>query len=294
MDMTMHHHLPPPTWGHVLLSAPDWPPAAVCLLLAVLYAAGVHRLHRRGDRWPLRRTACWLAGAGVLFLVSGSGFAGYAMVLFSAHMAQHMVLNMYVPILLVLGAPVTLMLRVLPAGRGRHSARAILLRILHSRVLQVLSSMTVAVSLFLISLFALYFTPLFSILMSTRVGHLGMQVHFLLSGYLFFWTVIGTDPGPARPPHLVRLMVLLPINAAHAFFAAIVAFSGVLLGEPYLSSVAPGWISLRLDQQIGGAIAGGFAELPMIVPSVVIFMQWFNRMERTSGDAAPAEARLPA
>ena len=40
--------------------------------------------------------------------------------MFSAHMAQHMILGMLVPILLVLGAPVTLALRALPpAGPNR-------------------------------------------------------------------------------------------------------------------------------------------------------------------------------
>jgi putative membrane protein len=291
----MHHDVPPPTFGRVLLSSPDWLPIALCAVVAALYLLGVLRLRRRGDRWPLRRTVCWLSGVLVVLLVSGSGFSRYAMVLFSAHMAQHMVLNMYAPILLVLGAPVTLALRALPAGRGPSSARALLLRLLHSRVLQLLSSMSVAVTLFMLSLFVLYFTPLFSLLMSTRVGHLGMQAHFLLSGYLFFWAVIGSDPGPRRPPHLARILVLLPINAAHAFFAVIVVFSGTLLGQPYLGSVSPSWSSMTWDQTLGGAIAGGLAEVPMLVPAVVLFFQWFSHMQPTVDETATAArpTRLP-
>ena len=284
----MHHGVPPPTLGRVLLSSPDWLPIGLCVVLATVYLLGLLRLRRRGDRWPVRRTVFWLCGVLVVFLVSGSGFSRYAMVLFSAHMAQHMMLNMYAPILLVMGAPMTLALRALPAGRGPWSARAVLLRLLHSRVLQVLSSMRVAVALFMLSLFALYFTPLFSILMSTRVGHLGMQAHFLLSGYLFFWTVIGSDPGPRRPPHLVRILVLLPVNAAHAFFAVIVVFSGTLLGQPYLGYVSPSWSSMAWDQALGGAIAGGSAEIPMLVPAVVLFFQWFTRMQPAADETASA------
>src|SRR3712207_8991481 len=59
----------------------------------------------------------WVAGCVALFAVTGTWFNGYSMVLFSLHMAQHMVLSMIAPILLLLGAPVTLALRTLPRGK---------------------------------------------------------------------------------------------------------------------------------------------------------------------------------
>lgn len=277
---SMSRGLAPLDWRAFVFGEPDWPVVTFCLVAAALYLSGVYRLWRRGDRWPVGRTVLWLVGIGIIYLSSGSGFYRYAMVMFSAHMAQHMILNMYAPLILVRAAPVTLALRVLPAGRGRWSARRVLLRVIHSRVLQFFSTMPVAMVLFVISLYVLYFTPLFSVLMSTRLGHLGMQVHFLLSGYLFFWTMIGADPGPRRPSHLVRLATLLPVNVAHAFFAVIVAFSTVLLGQPYLAMVSPSWVSLRTDQAIGGGIAGGMAEAAFFVPATVLLLQWFQRMQR--------------
>lgn len=277
---SMGRGLPPLAWQVFLIGWPDWPVVAFCLLAVLLYLGGVYRLRRRGDRWPAGRTAFWLIGIGIIYLSSGSGFYRYAMVMFSAHMAQHMILNMYAPLLLVRAAPVTLALRALPAGRGRWSGRGILLRMIHSRVLQFFSTMPVALVLFVISLYVLYFTPLFSMLMSTTLGHLVMQVHFMLSGYLFFWTVVGADPGPRRPSILIRLATLLPVNAAHAFFAVIVAFSNVLLGQPYLGRVSPSWVSLRTDQATGGGIAGGMAEAAILVPATVLLLQWFRRMQR--------------
>ncbi|MGN6129587.1 MAG: cytochrome c oxidase assembly protein [Nocardioidaceae bacterium] len=281
----MHGDLPRPTWSNVLFATPPHPTwLIVCAVAALAYVAAVYRLHRRGDRWPLSRTVLWLSGLATIYLVAGNGFARYAMVLFSAHMAQHMMLNMYTPILLVLGAPVTLALRALPAaGRGA-AVRRTLVRILHSRVLAFLSSMPVAIFLFLVSLFGLYFTPLFSLLMSSEWGHVGMQVHFLITGYLFFWTIIGPDPGPRRPPPLARLVVILPVGAMHALFAVTVAFTHHIFGEPFISAVQPAWSSLRGDQALGGGIAGGLAELPMGSVAVVCFLQWFN----------PAEAKNPS
>ena len=108
----------------------------IVLALLVLYGCGVLILHRRGVRWPACAGAIWwLAGAGLhpaRDRVPGS--TGYGMELFSIHMVQHMVLNMLAPVFLVLGAPITLLLRALPAGpggRGRSPPRASC-RLLHT------------------------------------------------------------------------------------------------------------------------------------------------------------------
>lgn len=289
----MTSDLPPPTLTRVLFGPPDWAASAVCAALALGYAVCLMRLWRRGDRWPRLRTVAWYGGIVVLFLATGTGFSRYAMVLFSAHMGQHMILNMYAPVLMALGAPATLLLRALPAHRDRRGARAIILRVLHSRVVGLVSSLPMALLFFVVSLFGLYFTPAFSVLMSTMLGHRLMEVHFLLTGYLFFWTIVGPDPGPRRPPVPVRIAVLAPVNAAHAFFAVIVLFSGVILGEPYLSEVHPLWISLHHDQDIGGAIAAGSAEVPIAGTAVPLFLRWMNGLQRRDA-RRPGLPALPA
>lgn len=286
-DARMGAGLPPPTWRDVFLAAPPgffW--VCVCVVAAGLYLCGVFRLRQRGDRWPWWRTALWLVGIFAVYLVRGTGFGRYAMVLFSAHMAAHMALNMYAPIPLVLAAPMTLALRSLPAGRGRWSARGLLLRFLHSRVLAVISSLPVAVGVFVFSLYGLYFTPLFAILMSHRWGMLAMQIHFLVSGYLFAWTLIGADPGPRRPPALTRLAAIVPTGTAHAFFGVTLVFSHYVFGRSYLAAVKPAWASLQWNQTAAGAIAAGVAEAPMTILAVVLFLKWFNTLERAT-PAAP-------
>jgi putative copper resistance protein D len=80
------------------------------------------------------RTVAFLAGMGAFALATLSGVATYDTTLLSVHMVQHMVLTMVVPLLLALGAPVTLALRTLPRRPRRW-----LLAVLHSRVARVLS-----------------------------------------------------------------------------------------------------------------------------------------------------------
>jgi cytochrome c oxidase assembly factor CtaG len=85
-------------------------------------------------------------------------------------------------------------------------------------VLRVLSHPVVAAGLLIVSLVAFYYTCLFPLAMITHPGHVLMTTHLLIVGYLFIWSVIGIDPGPARSPYSLRLIVLLITMAFHAFF----------------------------------------------------------------------------
>jgi putative copper resistance protein D len=62
------------------------------------------------------RTVAWLSGCTVILVATSSGVGRYSMAMFSVHMGVHMLLSMLAPILLVLGGPVTLALRALPAA----------------------------------------------------------------------------------------------------------------------------------------------------------------------------------
>jgi hypothetical protein len=58
------------------------------------YLAGVWRLRRRGDKWPVYRTIMWVAGLLLLVWVTGGVINVYQDYLFSIHMVGHMLLTM--------------------------------------------------------------------------------------------------------------------------------------------------------------------------------------------------------
>jgi len=113
----------PPTLARLLAWHPQPVPVepAACALLLLAYGLAVVRLRRRGDRWPIGRSVAWVLGVASIAAVTCTGVGGYGMELFSVHMVQHMVLSMLSPILLLLGAPITLALRTLPAARRGHT-----------------------------------------------------------------------------------------------------------------------------------------------------------------------------
>ncbi|GII90087.1 bifunctional copper resistance protein CopD/cytochrome c oxidase assembly protein [Sinosporangium siamense] len=257
--------------------------AIIAALLAGLYAAGLLRLRRRGDAWPLGRTLAWFTGVVILVIATQSGVARYAQVLFSVHMIEHMTLSMIVPIFLVLGGPVTLALRALKpaARRGDRGPREWLTTILHSRVVKFFGHPLVATSIFIASTYALYFTPLFAAAMEEHLGHIAMTLHFLASGCLFFWVVIGVDPAPHKLPYIGRLLVLFVTMPFHAFFGIALMSMGKVIAPEWYDQLGRTWgNSAVVDQQNGGAIAWGFGEIPTLIVLIALAIQWWQDDER--------------
>ncbi|QOV33419.1 bifunctional copper resistance protein CopD/cytochrome c oxidase assembly protein [Streptomyces ferrugineus] len=250
---------------------------------ALLYLAGVRKLRARGDKWPVGRTIAWLLGLAVTVLATMSGLAVYGKVLFSVHMGQHMILAMTVPILLVLGAPATLALRALPAApKGEPDGpREMLMKLLHSRYVRVISNPVVASVLFIGSAFVVYYTSLFEQLMRSHLGHMFMLVHFLAVGLVFFWVIIGIDPGPRRPPHLGRLFVLILTMPFHSWFSISLMSSTALIGEGWWSLLDRPWVAEALDDQYNaGAIAWATGDIPVLITTIILAIQWIRSDQR--------------
>ncbi|MBW9204998.1 cytochrome c oxidase assembly protein [Mumia sp. zg.B53] len=273
--------LPPaPTLWHLVwgFTANGVGLAVVGLGLA-LYVAGLRVMRRRGDTWPLGRTIAWMSGLLMVAWATFGGLGVYSHVLFSAHMVSHMVLSMVAPILLVLGAPVTLALRTLPGPRqkGDVSPRAMLVSLLHSRFVSVVTFPLFAAAIFVGSLYGLYFTPIFENAMESHIGHGLMELHFLAAGALFYYVIIGVDPSPRRLAPLWRFVILLVTIPFHAFFSiALMAMTTVVAGGYYTSLDRPYATDLLEDQYLGGGIAWAMGEVPLVLVMGALFVQWFR------------------
>ncbi|GAB2757997.1 bifunctional copper resistance protein CopD/cytochrome c oxidase assembly protein [Amycolatopsis magusensis] len=255
----------------------------LALTLAVLYLLGVRRLRQRGDAWPVGRTVAWVAGCAVLLVATSSGIGRYAPAMFSVHMGSHMLLSMVVPVLLVLGGPVTLALRALPpAGKdGPPGPREWLLAFVHSPVSRTLTHPVVALVLFVGSFYVLYFSGLFGSALNYHWAHLLMNAHFILSGYVFYWPVIGVDPAPRRMPPLGRLGMMFASMPFHAFFGVILMNTQTVLGESFYQALKLPWAGdLLTDQRLGGGIAWAAGEVPVLLVLVALLVQWARADER--------------
>ncbi|NLU69816.1 cytochrome c oxidase assembly protein [Streptomyces sp. HNM0574] len=279
----MNMDLPPFTLARGLEFTGDLFFLVACLLGLGLYAWGVVRLRRRGDPWPVGRTVSWVIGVLTVALVMCTALNEYGMVLFSVHMVQHMVISMLSPILLLLGAPVTLTLRALPAaGRGRKGPRELLVALLHSRYMRVISHPAFTIPLFIASLYALYFTPLFDLLMRSQAGHIAMMVHFLATGLVFFWPIMGVDPGPHRPGYVMRMLELFAGMPFHAFFGIALMMASQPMVDTYANPPASLGVDALSDQTAAGGIAWAFSEIPSVVVLIALVFQWYVSDQRQS------------
>ncbi|MFF5081434.1 cytochrome c oxidase assembly protein [Actinoplanes sp. NPDC000266] len=212
--------------------------------LAVVAAAlGYELLATIGRRpWPWWRTAFFLAGCAAL----ATGFSPWPPD-FRAHMQQHLLIGMLAPLGLVLGAPVTLLLRTLPQPAARATAR-----LLRNRFVHAVANPVVALTLNLGGLAVLFLTPLYAATTRSPALHLLVHVHFLLAGYLFAWVIAGPDPAPRRPSVPARLVIL----------GVAIAFHSVLSQLMYAGVID---LPIPADQRLGGAelmyYGGDIAEL---------------------------------
>jgi cytochrome c oxidase assembly factor CtaG/uncharacterized membrane protein len=292
---------PPPTFSGVALGFSLDPLfLTASLIAAALYVAGVVRLVRRGDRWPWLRTASWLAGIAIVIWCTNAGISVYAQVSVGLHMLQHMTLTMLGPIFLVLGAPATLALRALrPAKGNERGPREWLVWFLHSWITRLLTNPFYVFFVYVIGLYGLYFTPAFGWLMGSHVGHVAMQMHFIVSGYLFYWILIGIDPRPKPLPYWARLLMLLLALSVHGFFAVALMMGTEPLAIEWYGIVQPPWITDPLKDTLdGGQVAWGLSEIPSLIVLIVIAVQWARsddreatRMDRQADRDDDAELR---
>jgi cytochrome c oxidase assembly factor CtaG len=250
--------------------------ALLLLVAAALYGYGVLRLRQRGDQWPPGRTIAFVVGGiGSIAAVTVSGIEAYDDTLLSVHMIQHMVLSMVGPIFLALGAPVTLALRTL-----RARPRRLLLGVLHSRVVRVLTFPLVAFGIFVANPFVLYFTRLYPLSLEHAWLHELIHVHFIVTGCLFFWPLLGLDPLPNRWPYPARALLMVLSVPFHTVLGLTIMQSKTLIGGDYYPNLHLTWSNPWSDQVVAGGILWAGGEIVSVTMLGILVIQWIRQSER--------------
>jgi putative copper resistance protein D len=250
--------------------------SVLLVVAAGLYLYGVRRLRSRGDHWPVGRTVAFLAGGlGSIAAVTVTGVEAYDTTLLSLHMVQHMVLAMIAPIFLALGAPVTLALRTLPLR-----PRRALVALLHSGLAKVLAFPLVSYAIFVGSPFLLYFTDLYRQSLAHPWLHEIVHAHFILSGCLFFWPLLGLDPLPGRWPYPGRALLMLLSTPFHAVLGLTIMDGHTPIAGGWYQSLHLSWVDAAADQQLAGGILWAGGEIVSVVMLGVLVGQWMRHADK--------------
>jgi putative copper resistance protein D len=258
------------------------PPLVAGLVTAgVLYLRGVGRV-QRPDRRLANRAACFLGGLAALWLALQSPIDSYADVRLSVHMVQHLLLTMVAAPLLVLGAPVTLLLRAAsPAFRRRW-----VLPLLHSRPVRVLSTPVVCWAQFALVLWVSHFSPLYDAAVRNAGIHVLEHLLYVASAVLFWSPVVGVDPSPKRLSHPARLLYLFLAMPQASFLGLAMWGSSRVLYPAYQAALGPAALD---DQRLAGTIMGSAGMLVMVPALGLVLLDWLAREER---DAVRTDARV--
>lgn len=239
-------------------------------VVACLYAVAAFFRAREPRGWNHWRTAGFLLGIAILMIALRPSVSDS----FGDHMLGHLLIGMFAPLLLVLAAPMTLVLRSVPPRHGRA-----VVHLLRSKPARVLTNPILLLVANLGGLALLYFTPLFEIAEANPLVHGVIHVHFFVAGYLFAWMIAGPDPGPDRPSVRARLVILGVAIAGHAVIAQLL-YAGIFVKVP-----AP-----QQELQDGGTLMYYWGDIAEILLALALLVTW--RPDHRTQKSAAGSGRL--
>lgn len=223
------------------------------------YMAGVRRLRRRAQPWPLRRSISWGSGLLLLLWVTCGWANAYQECLFSVRLASMAVLAFMIPLLLVGGAPLTLASRAIgPRDDGTRGGREWIAVALRSRGVRIAQHPAVCAALLVGSLWAFTGTGLLRWSLEDEFVHAWMVCQLLVVGCLF----VRLFRRPIRPGvRRSRAVLLVGVIAALTALTVPMLAGDILLPE-WFDSLDRDWgLRPAEDQRIGTAIALSIAGL---------------------------------
>ena len=284
-----------PTVGN-LLTAWEFDPLVIIPLVVAGWAyvsavRSVNAAHPR-SKVPAGRVAYFLCGIGAAAVALMSPIARYDTDLFSVHMIQHMLLIFVAAPFLLMGAPITLLLRVsTPRFRKR-----VVLPVLHSGAVRALSFPVFTWGLLMAVLWATHFSSLFDIALENVWWHRFEHLTYVTAAFLFWWPVLGADPSPWRMNHPVRLLYVFLQMPQNSFLSVSIANATSVI-FPHYASVSRSWGPSPLaDQEWAGYIMWVIGDMAFLVVLGALAVGWVRHEDREArrGDRARAREKAAA
>lgn len=256
----------------VLLSWSVPPAASFALALtALVYLRGWLLMRRAGVPFiPAWRAACFIGGLLTIWIALASPLDTFATFLITAHMAQHMLLMMIAPPLILLGAPLIPLVRGLPIFAAREFAGPFLNWQIAMRLGKALTKLWVAVILMGLVMFAWHTPRLYELALASAPWHEFEHACFFLVSLIFWWPVVQPWPSRAQSPRWAVVPYLLIADLQNTILSAILVFSDRVLYPSYSQMPRLSGLSALHDQAASGAIMWVVGSAAFVFPAIVI------------------------
>ena len=263
------------TTAQLLRTAWDWEPSVVGGCVALLIAYGVACAHFP----PVSPGRSLLFGTGLLILllalVSPLDTLGDTY-LFSAHMAQHMLLIQVTPPLLLLGVPPPVWRRILVWAPADCLER-------------VLGQPFIAWPVGIITLWVWHAPALYNAVLGNQRLHIFQHACFLVTATIFWWPVVSPLVERRRLPSWAAVGYLMLGALSSSILGIILTFSPAGVYPAYVHPADPlrilplvrdGWgLTLAADQRLGGGLMWTVGGLLYLLAIVLTVVRWFGDLD---------------
>lgn len=248
---------------------PEWSihPSVVIgvVLLGALYLWGIGPLRRSRalepptERW---RVLCFIAGLAVLLgSLNGPIHDLSDSYLFWVHMAQHLLLTMLLPPLLIAGVPGWLV----EAALRRPGVR---------KVARVLVHPVVAGAFFSAVLLVWHTVPAYDLMMRDHRVHVATHLLFVIAAVLLWWPVLSPAPSLPRLNPGMGMLYLFLVQLPMQLLGAIITFADGVLYPWYERAPRTWGLSPLDDQKLGGLLMWVPGNLWIWGAMSVLFFRW--------------------
>ena len=246
------------------------------LTIAIVLTAGVYLRgwlairKTRLAQFTAARLSCFLFGLAALCVAVASPLDGFADVLLSAHMVQHLLLMSVAPPLLLLGWPVVPLLRGLPAWILKPVLSPLLRLAVLRRLGRWITSPPVGWMAMNVTFLGWHVPAAYDFALAHEHWHDFEHICFLASSIAFWWCVIQPWPAQRRSNGWGLLLYLLAADLVNTAISAFLAFCDRPVYGYYLTQPNPFHVSPLSDQILGAVIMWVVGSFVFLAPATWI------------------------
>ncbi|HLQ69766.1 MAG TPA: cytochrome c oxidase assembly protein [Gemmatimonadales bacterium] len=201
--------------------------------------------------------------------------------LFSAHMAQHLLLTLVFPPLLLYGTPAWVVRPLLRPRWVMALARVV------TRPLWAALLFTAPITIW-------HAPALYEAALRNHNLHIVQHLIFLTTAVVMWWPVLSPVPELPRIPHLLQMLYLFLLGIPMSITGALITLSGSVL-YPFYAAAPRVWnLSPIDDQQIGGLLMWVLGGLMLWIVMTAIWFRYSVWDQRSDAETeVPVEAYGP-
>jgi len=234
-------------------------------VLALLYVVTPAAMRR----YVLPRQAVAFSGAlaTIFFALNGPVDALADDRLFTAHMAQHLLLALVMPPLLLLGIPAWML-------------RPLLQRRAVMRLARFVTYPLVAFVLYNGFLAAIHTPPVFEQMVRDQGIHIATHLLLMITGTIMWWPLLSPLPELPRLPYPAQMLYLFLLLIPMAALSAPITLASDVVYPWYLEGPHPWGLTPLADQVLGGLLMWVGAGLYFMGVFSLMFFRWAQREDR--------------